>query len=106
MVPEVIKSSLVCEDLKRFTLMVRVRVGRDDIECYSKVPDTTLRAMQAELKTGNQFVSAMVAISIASVINKELAKKSGVLSDEEDSQLRKNLCAAINKAVDEFGEVV
>lgn len=106
MVPEVIKSSLVCEDLKRFTLMVRVRVGRDDIECYSKVPDTTLRAMQAELKTGNQFVSAMVAISIAAVVTKELARKGETLSDEEDSQLRKHLCAAINKAVDEYGEAV
>ena len=106
MVPEVIKSSLVCEDLKRFTLTVRVRVGRDDIECYTKVPDTTLRAMQAELKTGNQFVSAMVAISIAAAITKEMSGKDQALSDEEDSQLRKHLCAAINKAVDEYGEAV
>lgn len=106
MVPEVIKSSLVCEDLKRFTLTVRVRIGRDDIECYTNVPDTTLRAMQAELKTGNQFVSVMVAISIASCIKKELAKIGWVLSDEEGTQLRKYLCAAINKAVDEYGEAV
>ena len=106
MLPEVIKSSLICEDMKRFTLMVRVRVGRDDIEFYTKVPDTTLRAMQAELKTDNQFVSAMVAISIASCIKKELAKIGWALSDEEDSRLRKHLCAAINKAVDEYGEAV
>ena len=106
MVPEVIKSSLICEDIERFTLMVRVRVGRDDIECYTKVPDTALRAMQAELKTDNQFVSPMVAINIASCIKKELAKNGGVLSDEEDSRLRKHLCAAINKAVDEYGEAV
>ena len=92
--------------MKRFTLMVSVRVGRDDIACYTKVPDTALRAMQAELKTGNQFVSAMVAISIASVVTKELARKGETLSDEEDSQLCKHLCAAINKAVDEYGEAV
>ena len=48
----------------------------------------------------------MVAISIASCIKKELAKNGGVLSDEEDSRLRKHLCAAINKAVDEYGEAV
>lgn len=106
MLPEVIKSSLICEDVEHFTLMVRVRVGRDDIECYAKVPYTTLRAMQAELKTDNQFVSAMVAISIASCIKKELAKNGGALSDEEGTQLRKYLCAAINKAVDEYGEAV
>lgn len=106
MVFEVIKSSLVCEDLKRFTLTVRVRVGRDDIECYSAVPDTTLRAMQEELKTGNRFISAMVAISVAAVVSKEMSGKGVVLSDEEDSQLRKHLCAAINKAVDEYGEAV
>ena len=92
--------------MKRFTLMVRVRVGRDDIECYTEVPDTTLRAMQAELKTGNKFVSAMVAISFASVVTKELARKGETLSDEEDSQLHKHLFAAINKAVDEYGEAV
>ena len=92
--------------MKHFTLMVRVRVGRDDIECYTKVPDTSIRAMQAELKTDNQFVSAMVAISIASCIKKELAKNGEVLSDEEDSRLRKHLCAAINTAVDESGEAV
>ena len=48
----------------------------------------------------------MVAISIASCIKQELAKNGGVLSDEEDSRLRKHLCAAINKAVDEYGEAV
>lgn len=92
--------------MKRFTLIVRVRVGRDNIECYTKVPDTALRAMQAELKSDNQFVSAMVAISIASCIKKELAKNGGALSDEEDLRLRKHLRAAINKAVDEYGEAV
>ena len=86
--------------------MVSVQVGRDDITCYTKVPDTALRAMQAELKMGNQFVSVMVAISIASVVTKELARKGEALSDEEDSQLCKHLCAAINKAVDEYGEAV
>ena len=48
----------------------------------------------------------MVAISIAACIKQELAKNGGVLSDEEDSRLRKHLCAAINKAVDEYGEAV
>ena len=48
----------------------------------------------------------MVAISIASVVTKELARKGETLSDEEDSRLRKHLCAAINKAVDEYGEAV